>query len=117
MRSWVRGVASTFDASIFRWVIAHRLPLLNLLFSPLSHFGGFVWVGIALGLGLLKRRRWAGVYQAALGIGLAVLLADTIAKRLMSRHRPYVDFTDVVLLAPQTSHIGSGVGDYVSHRA
>ena len=32
MRSWVRGVASTFDVSVFQWVIGHRLPVLNLLF-------------------------------------------------------------------------------------
>jgi len=124
MRSWVRGVASTFDVSVFQWVIGHRLPVLNLLFSPLSHFGGFVWVGIAVGLGLLKRRRWAGIYQAALGIGLAVLLADAVAKPLISRQRPYADFRDVVLLAglqrsgsfPSTHAAGSFAGAYALSR-
>src|SRR5882672_11141930 len=124
MWNGLRGVVSRFDASVFHWVIAHRSPMLNPLFSGLSHFGSVVWVGIALGLGLLRRRRWAGVHQAMLSIGLAVLLADAIAKPFISRHRPYVDFPDVVLLAgprpsgsfPSSHAAGAFAGAYALSR-
>jgi undecaprenyl-diphosphatase len=99
MLGWLRGVVSALDASSFRWVLAHRSPLLNPVLSAVSYFGAFAWIGLALVLGLLRPQRWPGVYQVVLAIGLASLLTDVVVKPLVGRHRPYIDHPDVVLLA------------------
>jgi len=125
MRNEISTAAFRFDAAVFHWIIAHRVPLLNPVFSGLSHFGAFVWLGFALAIGALRRCRWSGVYQAALGIGLAVLLANALAKPFVERHRPYVEFPDVVLLAgvqrstsfPSTHSASAFAGAYALSRA
>jgi undecaprenyl-diphosphatase len=124
MRGWLRGVVSTLDASVFRWVLAHRSPLLNPVLSGASYSGAFAWIGIALVLGLLRPNRWPGVYRVILAIGLASLLSDVVLKPLVGRHRPYVDHPDVVLLAgrpsdasfPSSHAANSFAGAYVLSR-
>jgi undecaprenyl-diphosphatase len=100
----LRSVVSRLDASLFHWVIAHRSPLLNQTMIILGHGGALVWAIGAVVLGLISRTRWPGVFQAALAIGLAALLADSAAKPLIARHRPFVSYTGVELMAkPQRS--------------
>jgi undecaprenyl-diphosphatase len=103
MLGWLRGVVSAFDASAFRSALAHRSTLLNPVLSAVSYFGAFAWIGLALVLGLVRPNRWPGVYQVILAIGLASLLTDVVVKPLVGRHRPYIDRTDVVLLAHRPS--------------
>lgn len=104
MPAALRSVFSTVDASLFHWVIAHRSPFLNQTMSILGHGGAFVWTLGAVLLGLVFRQRWPGVFQVALAIGLAAFLADSIAKPLIARHRPFVSYSDIELLAkPQRS--------------
>ena len=100
----LRSVVSSLDASLFHWVIAHRSSLLNQTMIILSHGGALVWAVLAVVLGLAFRGRWPGVFQAALAIGLAALLADSAAKPMIARHRPFVSYTGFELLAkPQRS--------------
>jgi undecaprenyl-diphosphatase len=100
----LRSVVSRLDASLFHWIIAHRSPLLNQTMIILAHGGAPVWAAGGVLLGLVFRRRWPGVFQAALAIGLAALLADSATKPLISRHRPFVSFSGFELLAkPQRS--------------
>ena len=100
----LRSVVSRLDASLFHWVIAHRSSLLNQTMIILGHGGALVWAIGAVLLGLVFRTRWPGVFQAALAIGLAALLADSAAKPLIARHRPFVSYIGVELLAkPQRS--------------
>jgi undecaprenyl-diphosphatase len=100
----LRSVVSSADASLFHWVIAHRSSLLNQTMITLSHGGALVWALGTLLLGLAFRRRWPGVFQAALAIGLAALLADSAAKPLIARHRPFVSYSGIELMAkPQRS--------------
>jgi undecaprenyl-diphosphatase len=105
MPAALRSVVSQVDASLFHWVIAHRSPLLNHAMVILGHGGAVVWALGALVLGLIFRRRWPGVVQVALAIGLAALLADSVAKPLIARHRPFVSYNDdiEVLSKPQRS--------------
>jgi undecaprenyl-diphosphatase len=100
----LRSVVSRLDASLFHWVVAHRSSLLNQTMIILGHGGALVWAISAVLLGLVFRTRWPGVFQAALAIGLAALLADSAAKPVIARHRPFVSYTDVELMAkPQRS--------------
>jgi membrane-associated phospholipid phosphatase len=98
------GVVGSVDASLFRWVIAHRTPLLDQTMVTLAHGGGLVWTLGAVMLGLVFRGRWPGVFQVTLAIGLAALLADFAAKPIIARHRPFVSITDYEVMAkPQRS--------------
>jgi undecaprenyl-diphosphatase len=100
----LRSVVSAIDASLFHWVIAHRSPPLNQTMIILGHGGGLVWAAGAVALGLVFRGRWPGVFQVALAIGLAALFADFAAKPLIARHRPFVSFSDIEIMAkPQRS--------------
>jgi undecaprenyl-diphosphatase len=98
------SIVRSTDASLFRWVIAHRTPMLHQTMVALAHGGALVWALGALLLGLVLRGRWPGVFQVALAIGLAALLADFAAKPLIARHRPFVSITDYEVMAkPQRS--------------
>jgi undecaprenyl-diphosphatase len=100
----LRSVVSKVDASAFHWVVAHRSPLFNQTMIVLGHGGALVWSLGALLLALVIRRRSAGFFQVALAIGLAALLADFAAKPVVTRHRPFVSFTDIQVMAkPQRS--------------
>lgn len=100
----LRSVVSSVDASVFHWVIGHRFSLLNQTMIVLGHGGALVWALGAVLLGLIFRRRWPGVFQAALAIGLAALLADSATKPLVARHRPFMSYTGFELMAkPQRS--------------
>ena len=99
MLAGLRSVVSRVDASVFYWVVAHRSPLLNQTMIVLGHGGALVWSLGALVLALVIRRRSPGLFQVALAIGLAALLADFAAKPLIARHRPFVSFTDIEVIA------------------
>ncbi len=104
MPAGLRSVVSQVDASLFHWVIDHRSSLLNPAMIVLGHCGGLVWAGAMAVLALVFRGRWAGAYQALLAIGLAALLADVAAKPLIARHRPFVTFNTIEIMAkPQRS--------------
>jgi undecaprenyl-diphosphatase len=93
------GVLSWLDVSLFRWILVHRSPLLDHSMIALSHGGGFVWLGLAVLMGFVRRNHWGGVFQVALAIGLAALLSDTVVKPLVGRHRPYVVDVDLDVIA------------------
>ena len=99
MPAALRSVLSRLDASLFHWVVAHRLPLLNQPMVVLSHGGALVWATIAVILGFVFRRRWPAIFQVTLAIGLAALLTDSVAKPLIARHRPFVSYTDFEVMA------------------
>src|SRR6476469_2827506 len=99
MPTALTSVVSSADASVFYWVVAHRAALLNQPMVALSHGGAFVWVLGTIFLGLVYRRRWPAVYQVMLAIGLAALLADFVAKPVVSRHRPFISFTNYEVMA------------------
>ena len=90
---------SSLDASVFQWVLSHRFPFLNQAMVFLSHGGGFAWVCSTVVLGFLFPRRWSGIYQVALAIGLAALLADFAAKPLVGRQRPSASFSGIEVMA------------------
>ncbi len=95
---------ASLDASGFQWVVSHRVGIANPVLAAVSHFGAPVWIFFAGVLGMLRRGRWPGVFQVVLAVGLAALLADSIGKPAIARHRPFVAFTEVQLLAgPQRS--------------
>jgi undecaprenyl-diphosphatase len=99
MLTTLRSVVSRGDASVFHWIVAHRSPLLNQPMIVLGHGGALVWGLGALGLAFVIRRRSPGLFQVALAVGLAALLADFATKPLISRHRPFVSFTDIEVMA------------------
>ena len=104
MPAALRSVVPSIDASLFHWVIAHRSSLLTQQMIILSRGGALVWAISAVLLGLVFRRRWPGVFQVTLAIGLAALLADVAAKPVIARHRAFVSYTGFELLAkPQRS--------------
>jgi undecaprenyl-diphosphatase len=104
MLAALRSVVSRADASVFHWVVAHRSPLLNQTMIVLGHEGALVWSLSALLLALVMRRRSPALFQVALAIGLAALLADFAAKPIIGRHRPFISFTDIEVMAkPQRS--------------
>jgi len=67
----------------------------------LSHGGAWVWVAIGFALAFAFRRTgvFAGAYQSSLAIGLAILLADAVAKPSLDRARPYFTFAGIDVLA------------------
>lgn len=80
------------DQDLQRWVVTHRVELLDPVAVALSAIGsfGFVWIALALAAVALRRRP----RSFALAVALAVFAADGIAtglKELIGRPRPYVD--------------------------
>ena len=67
-----------------------------------SYFGAYAWLTLAIVMGLARPRRWPGVFQVILAIGLSTLLTDTIVKPLVGRSRPYVLYTDIEVIGSQT---------------
>ena len=67
----------------------------------LSHGGAWVWVAIGYALAFAFRRAgvFAGAYQSSMGVGLATLLADAVAKPSLDRARPYFTFADIHIIA------------------
>jgi undecaprenyl-diphosphatase len=86
------------DAGAFRWIVAHRSPLLDQGMVAFSYFGAYAWLALAIFLGLARPRRWPGVVQVILAIGLSTLLTDAIFKPLIGRNRPYVLYTDIEVI-------------------
>ena len=64
----------------------------------LSYFGAFAWLSLAVLMGLARPRRWPGVFQVILAIGLSTLLTDTIIKPLAGRSRPDLLYTDIEVI-------------------
>ena len=60
-----------------------------------SYFGAYAWLTLAIVMGFARPKRWPGVFQVILAIGLSTLLTDTILKPLIARSRPYVHYTDI----------------------
>jgi undecaprenyl-diphosphatase len=124
MPAALRSIVSSVDASLFHWVIAHRSSLLNQTMIILNHGGALVWAIGAVLLGLVFRRRWSGVFQVTLAIGLAALLADCAAKPVIARHRPFVSYTGFELMAkpqrsgsfPSTHAAGASAGAFALGR-
>ena len=79
---------SELDIGAFRWILAHRSPLLDRGMVAFSYFGAYAWLVLAIVMGLARPRRWPGVFQVILAIGLSTLLTDTILKPLVGRNRP-----------------------------
>jgi undecaprenyl-diphosphatase len=119
-------VLSPPDTAAYHWVIAHRWAPLDFPMIALSHFGGFVWVvlGVACALAVRRNNVSAGVYQSAMAIGLATLLADAVAKPFLGRARPYLSFPEVHVIAgfqrsasfPSTHAAASFAGAYALSR-
>ena len=99
MPTAITSAVSAADAVVFHWVVAHRAALLNQPMVALSHGGALVWVLGTIFLGVVYRGRWPAVYQVMLAIGLAALLADFVAKPVVSRHRPFISFTNCEVMA------------------
>ena len=95
------ALLSRLDVAAFHWVIGHRWAPLSSFMIVLSHGGAWVWVAIGFALALAFRRTgvFAGAYQSSMAIGLAILLADAVAKPFLDRARPYFTFTDIDVIA------------------
>jgi undecaprenyl-diphosphatase len=92
------------DAVTFRWLVAHRSPLLDRGMVAFSYFGAYAWLTLAIFMGLARPKRWPGVFQVILAIGLSTLLTDTIFKPLIGRNRPYVLYTDIDVIGIKESN-------------
>jgi undecaprenyl-diphosphatase len=101
MFSALAGLLSRLDTAAFHWVIDHRWAPLSSFMIVLSHGGAWVWVGIGFVLAFAFRRRgvFAGAYQSSMAVGLAILLADAVAKPSLDRARPYLTFAGIDVLA------------------
>jgi undecaprenyl-diphosphatase len=86
------------DAAAYHWTLAHRSPLLDPLMIAFSYFGAYAWIVLAVLMGIARPRKWPGVFQVILAIGLSTLLTDTILKPFVGRTRPYVDRADVQVI-------------------
>ena len=113
------------DADAFRWIVAHRSPLLDRGMVAFSYFGAYAWLSLAVLMGFVRPRRWPGVFQVILAIGLSTLLTDTIVKPLVGRSRPYVRYTDIEVIGvrqtnasfPSTHASNAFAGAYAMSRA
>jgi undecaprenyl-diphosphatase len=113
------------DVGAFRWIVAHRSPLLDRGMVAFSYFGAYAWLTLAVVMGLARPRRWPGVFQVMLAIGLSTLLTDTIFKPLVGRNRPYVLYTDIDVIGvrqtnasfPSTHASNAFAGAYAMSRA
>ena len=101
MFSALAGLLSRLDTAAFHWVIDHRWAPLSSFMIVLSHGGAWVWVAIGFALAFAFRRTgvFAGAYQSSMAIGLAILLADAVAKPSLDRARPYFTFAGIDVLA------------------
>lgn len=90
-----------------------------------SYFGAYAWLVLAIVMGLALPRRWPGVFQVILAIGLSTLLTDTVLKPLVGRNRPYVLYTDIDVIGikqtnasfPSTHASNAFAGAYAMSRA
>jgi len=113
------------DAGAFRWIVAHRSPLLDRGMVVLSYFGAYAWLSLAVLMGFARPRRWPRVFQVILAIGLSTLLTDTVIKPLVGRSRPYVLYTDFEVIGikqtnasfPSTHASNAFAGAYAMSRA
>jgi membrane-associated phospholipid phosphatase len=102
---------SELDRSLQRWVVEHRLGVLDPFFEALSYAGsfGFVWLGIAFGIsGFAWNRPWLWTR-----VGAAILLAESCSGALkvwIERDRPPVSDPDPEPLVetPSTYSFPSG---------
>jgi undecaprenyl-diphosphatase len=62
---------------------------------------GSIWFVLAVVLLWFHPRRARGVWQMALAIGLAVLVADAVLKPAFQRARPFEAAVDVRVIAPR----------------
>jgi len=113
------------DVGAFRWIVAHRSPWLDRGMVAFSYFGAYAWLALAIVMGFARPRRWPGVFQVILAIGLSTLLTDTIIKPLVGRNRPYVLYTDIDVIGvrqtnasfPSTHASNAFAGAYAMSRA
>jgi undecaprenyl-diphosphatase len=113
------------DVGAFRWIVAHRSPLLDRGMVAFSDFGAYAWLALAVVMGLARPRRWPGIFQVILAIGLSTLLTDTIFKPLVGRNRHYDFYTDIVVIGirqsnasfPSTHASNAFAGAYAMSRA
>ena len=90
-----------------------------------SYFGAYAWLALSIFLGVVRPRRWPGVFQVILAIGLSTLLTDTIFKPLIDRNRPYALYTDIEVIGvkltnssfPSTHASNAFAGAYALSRA
>ena len=113
------------DAAAFRWLLAHRSPVLDRAMLVFSYFGAYAWLVLAIVMGFARPRRWPGVFQVVLAIGLSTLLTDTIAKPLVGRSRPYALHANVDVIGvretnasfPSTHASNASAGAHAMSRA
>jgi undecaprenyl-diphosphatase len=90
-----------------------------------SYFGAYAWLTLAVVMGLARPKRWPGVFQVVLAIGLSTLLTDSIVKPLVGRDRPYVLYTDIDVIGvrqtnasfPSTHASNAFAGAYAMSKA
>ena len=92
------------DAAAFRWILAHRSPLLDPVMVAFSYFGAYAWIVLAVLMGFARPRKWPGVFQIMLAIGLSTLLTDTVLKPLVGRSRPYVGRAEIEVIGVKLSN-------------
>ena len=100
------------DAQLRGWIVAHHTLLLDQAMQALSDAGGGGVPWLVIGAALVWRRpsRAAVIWQAALAILLAALIADAILKPIVGRARPFMVARDVAVIdtRPSSSSFPSG---------
>jgi undecaprenyl-diphosphatase len=94
-----------WDRQLDRWVVAHRVGVLNPVFEGLTYAGsyGAVWLGIGLLVAIVSGRRAVFLWTlAAFVLGEA---SSTLLKAAIPRARPHVD---ALVSLPGTHSFPSG---------
>ncbi len=100
------------DASTLRWVISHRFAPANTLLWLLSVMGrgGLLWLALAAILTVRHKLALSDLFQTALAILIATVLADRVIKPIVARERPFVQMTGLVVIGgrPNDASFPSG---------
>ena len=100
------------DYAAFQWLRAHHSPLLDVFMAGLSDVarGGAIWIVLAFLIAFLHRSRWPAVVHVLLGIALAFVITDHVAKPFFNRARPFESYTDARVYGykPTTRSFPSG---------
>ena len=100
------------DGALFQELREHHTALADTVMYTLSEAarGNVLWIVLGVVLALAQPKRWSGVWQFILAIGLSALLANMVGKPLAGRARPFQTFaeTRVVGSRPSSASFPSG---------
>src|SRR5690349_18567494 len=110
--SAVLEAVGRLDFTTFQLLRFYHSPLVDVVMASLSDIaaGAGIWIALTFLIVLIQRRRWPAAIQVLLSIGLTIIVAETAAKPLFNRGRPFESYTEtrVYGFKPTTRSFPSG---------